>query len=198
MAKKKVRARKAMLRGTLFVYWPFIVMAIAANFYFQSEVDPTETYLYGMGFFVLAWAWWSFSVPRWRMWLIKNVDDVLLAYKTSVKNGLMWRPGHIVESTEFKSNQQGIDARRIEFDIFMGEFIEESQVMINVHGLQSGKFITELNALTKDFKGGKNSHSLMARKENITQEVKENFKFLFRSWKWVRWILDDYVKRVER
>lgn len=104
MAKKKVRARKAMLRGTLFVYWPFILVAIAANFYFQTEVDLTETYLYGTAFLVLAWVWWSFSAPRWRMWLIKNVDDVILAYKNSVKNGLMWRPGHIFESTEFKSN----------------------------------------------------------------------------------------------
>jgi hypothetical protein len=48
------------------------------------------------------WAWWSFSVPRWRRWaLIRGAADKEL-YKWGVMTGLMWPRGSIFEKKELQ------------------------------------------------------------------------------------------------
>jgi len=53
--------------------------------------------------FVLAWLWWSFSVPRWRVWAYERVSDIAELKHAAVLAGLIWPDGHIFERTEIKS-----------------------------------------------------------------------------------------------
>ena len=54
---------------------------------------------------IVAWLWWSFSVPRWREWALKNgaPDDEL--QKWGVITGLVWPKGSLFEKTEFKQKE---------------------------------------------------------------------------------------------
>lgn len=53
--------------------------------------------------FVLAWGWWSYSVPRWREWALKqpgvNSEELQKAAEVAT---LVWPKGHFFEKTEFK------------------------------------------------------------------------------------------------
>ncbi|MEW6401972.1 MAG: hypothetical protein AB1649_09240 [Chloroflexota bacterium] len=51
---------------------------------------------------VLAWVWWSFSVPRWRRWALRNGIPTEKLQKWGVIAGLVWPKGWIFEKTEFK------------------------------------------------------------------------------------------------
>jgi 8-oxo-dGTP diphosphatase len=53
--------------------------------------------------FVLAWLWWSFSVPRWRVWAYQHVSDISELKQAAVLAGLTWPDGHLFERTEIKS-----------------------------------------------------------------------------------------------
>jgi len=58
--------------------------------------------------FVLGWLWWSFSVPKWCAWAIRNGADEhetqLLA--ESGLSALVWHKGHFLEKTEFRSRNK--------------------------------------------------------------------------------------------
>jgi hypothetical protein len=53
--------------------------------------------------FVLGWLWWSYSVPRWREWALKqpgiNPDELQKAAEVAT---LVWPKGHFFEKTEFR------------------------------------------------------------------------------------------------
>jgi Na+/proline symporter len=52
---------------------------------------------------VLGWLWWSFSIPRWREWALKQpgVDPDQLQKAAEIA-GLVWPKGHFFEKTEFR------------------------------------------------------------------------------------------------
>jgi hypothetical protein len=56
-----------------------------------------------VGGFIMAWSWWSFSVPRWRVWAYERVSDIPRLKETAVAVGLTWPDGHRFERTELKS-----------------------------------------------------------------------------------------------
>lgn len=53
--------------------------------------------------FILAWLWWSLSVPRWRVWAYERVGDIAELKDAAVSAGLTWPDGHPFERTEIKS-----------------------------------------------------------------------------------------------
>jgi hypothetical protein len=57
--------------------------------------------------FVLSWLWWSYSVPRWREWALKqpgiNPDELQKAAEVAT---LVWPKGHFFEKTEFKTKKK--------------------------------------------------------------------------------------------
>lgn len=55
--------------------------------------------------FVAAWTWWSFNIPKWRLWAYERVSDVETLKGWAVAVGLTWPDGHIFEKTEIKSEQ---------------------------------------------------------------------------------------------
>lgn len=53
----------------------------------------------------VGWLWWSFSVPRWRQWALKNGAAESELQKWAVITGLVWPKGSIFEKTEFKAKE---------------------------------------------------------------------------------------------
>ena len=49
---------------------------------------------------VLAWPWWSVSVPRWRRWALNRGVDAKQLQKAAVCTGLVWPKGWPFEKTE--------------------------------------------------------------------------------------------------
>ena len=57
-----------------------------------------------VGTVVAAWLWWSWSLPRWRVWALENVEDLDAFISAAVAEQLMWPPGHLLEKTEIRSD----------------------------------------------------------------------------------------------
>jgi hypothetical protein len=49
---------------------------------------------------ILAWPWWSISVPKWRRWALARGADADQLQKVGVRTGLVWPKGCIFEKTE--------------------------------------------------------------------------------------------------
>jgi hypothetical protein len=56
--------------------------------------------------FISGWLWWSFSVPRWREWALKQPgvteDELQVAAELAL---LVWPKGNIFEKTEIKTKK---------------------------------------------------------------------------------------------
>ena len=53
--------------------------------------------------FIVAWLWWSVSMPKWRLWALERVSDVASLKRRAVSVGLTWPDGHPLARTEIKS-----------------------------------------------------------------------------------------------
>ncbi len=60
----------------------------------------------GVGGWVAAWTWWSWAIPRWRIWALCNVTDWRELKERAVAVKLTWPDGHIFEKTEIRSAKQ--------------------------------------------------------------------------------------------
>jgi hypothetical protein len=49
---------------------------------------------------IVAWPWWSLTVPKWRRWALKRGADAEQLQKVAVRTGLVWPRGCIFEKTE--------------------------------------------------------------------------------------------------
>ena len=56
--------------------------------------------------FLAAWGWWSFSVPRWRLWAYERVSSTGAVQARALLAGLVWPRGSFLERTEIKSAAQ--------------------------------------------------------------------------------------------
>jgi hypothetical protein len=64
--------------------------------------------------FVLAWLWWSYAVPRWRLWAYERVSDIAALKERAVAVGLTWPDGHAFGRTELKSARQRARERELD------------------------------------------------------------------------------------
>jgi len=55
---------------------------------------------------VLAWIWWSITIPKWRIWALQNVDHWPELETAAIEAKLTWPRGSIFEKTEIKSREQ--------------------------------------------------------------------------------------------
>jgi hypothetical protein len=73
-------------------------------------IDPNVRYVlagsFAIGGWIGAWTWWSWSVPRWRLWALRVVDDWPRLKEAAVKTLLTWPDGSPFEKTEIKSERQ--------------------------------------------------------------------------------------------
>lgn len=67
--------------------------------------------------FVAGWGWWSWSLPRWRVWALEHVEDLDALMQQAIAEKLIWPLGHPLEKTEIKpaalrAREEAIIARR--------------------------------------------------------------------------------------
>ena len=58
---------------------------------------------------ILAWPYWSVSVPRWRHWALVRGVDAKKLQKAAVSTGLGWPRGWIFEKTEIPPRKKEHD-----------------------------------------------------------------------------------------
>jgi hypothetical protein len=56
--------------------------------------------------FILAWCWWSFTVPRWRRWALGRGAPPDKLQRLAAQTGLVWPKGWVFEKTEFKVDDE--------------------------------------------------------------------------------------------
>jgi hypothetical protein len=101
-AKPCLNIAAAILTGHLLVNLPVLIImcgfVYAGIYHIKDNLWPVF-FLLG---FVFAWMWWSFMVPRWRRWALKQGAPEEKLQKWAVATGLTWTKGSIFERTEFK------------------------------------------------------------------------------------------------
>ncbi len=105
----------AVLVGILLVNGPVLVLLVGPSFLAvrsgQERFWPATLALS----LVAAWSWWSFSVPRWRLWAYERVQSTGALQWWALATGLVWPRGSVFERTEFKSashRQRELDLER--------------------------------------------------------------------------------------
>jgi hypothetical protein len=104
----KVSNGYAILIGTLWVNVPvFVIMFggwigipwLAVHFF--PKGPPLSTFVISLVLaawvlipFALAWTWWSFNVPRWRVWALARCADRAAFERDAIKSGLVWDESH--------------------------------------------------------------------------------------------------------
>lgn len=94
---------KAIAIGHLLATLPILLGFGIPLFALVWSTHPFYLKLFlGLLLFVLAWAWWSLVVPRWRMWALRQGADPHDLQWWGVATGLVYPKGWIFERTEFR------------------------------------------------------------------------------------------------
>lgn len=112
--KGTVTVGRAILWGTCMVNGPVFTLCVgplAALGYLQKiGVIAKHDGWIGLIVFpvclVLAWSWWSFMIPKWRLWAYERVENIQQLKAEAVQVGLTWPEGHVLGKTEWKSDRQ--------------------------------------------------------------------------------------------
>jgi hypothetical protein len=112
---KSISVNKAIIVGTVWVNGPVLPLIVGpALMVFISGApykgEPSKAVLWGTLFafilgFLAAWSWWSYMVPRWRVWAWTHVKNVRELRIRAVQAGVIWPKGHFFEKTEFRSKE---------------------------------------------------------------------------------------------
>jgi len=120
--KKKKSIKEVINWGYVFISVPSIIIAFSlVLFVFNFEDlflnEPFDLHIFWriniviIAFiigFILSWLYWSFAIPKWRIWAYKNVEkkeweDLMWA---AVDAHLVWEPGHPFEATEIRNETE--------------------------------------------------------------------------------------------
>jgi hypothetical protein len=121
----KVTIDQAISRGTRVVNGPvWLILAVPAvvlvvcRYYLHVDTNSRR---FGIPFLILftacftaAWLWWSFAVPKWRLWAYERVDNIPELKRRAVAAMLIWPDGSIFSRTEIKSAEHAQRERRLE------------------------------------------------------------------------------------
>ena len=114
--KKTLHVAIAILVGQLIVNLPVMLIILGAygiGIAVLLTLVDTFPFFQGWGFLIGilvliivgplgGWLWWSFSVPRWRKWALRNGVPEDKLQKWAVSTGLVWPKGSVFEKTEFR------------------------------------------------------------------------------------------------
>lgn len=118
-ANKTVSVSYAIVRGLLYVNGPVLLFTFGPMLTLlwlqPTWLDEHIPKGFAAGAFALglfsvslaaAWGWWSFAVPRWRIWTYERVTNISHLKTRVVRVGLTWPDDHLFAKTEFKSIAQ--------------------------------------------------------------------------------------------
>ena len=101
MSKTYLPIWKAILAGWLVVNAPAIIIMVVVLLVGMA-IMPNAWWIFLLIAFILGWTWWSYTVPRWRRWAIKQGADADRLQRWAVITGLVWPKGSRFEKTEFR------------------------------------------------------------------------------------------------
>ena len=92
--------RKINLPIPFIMFGVFLGVVTLGVFVIKSTILIVASFPLG---FIAGWLYWSYSVPRWRKWALKqpgiNPDELQAAAEAAL---LVWPKGHFFEKTEIK------------------------------------------------------------------------------------------------
>jgi len=97
---------RAILIGILFVNIPVLTFLVGPLFillHFNPEPGNLG-FIALAGGVVIAWLWWSVTIPKWRLWSYKRVSDINKLKEKAINAGLTWPHGSFFARTEIKSS----------------------------------------------------------------------------------------------
>ena len=100
------------------MFLPMILLFPAITHFENNNVLASLLIFFSALFFgfLAAWCWWSFTIPKWRLWAYEKVQDISLLKQKAVGIGLVWPDGHFFEKTEFKSAEHEAREKAFEND----------------------------------------------------------------------------------
>ena len=102
---------KAVVVGHLIVNGPVVVIIALVGWVGNAVIGSRQAWAtsWPIGWVVgllagcaVAWVWWSWSVPRWRRWAIKQGAAPDQLQRLAAATLLVWPEGSIFERTEFR------------------------------------------------------------------------------------------------
>jgi hypothetical protein len=102
-SRRTLTPGKAVLVGTLVVNVPVFILLLGPGFA-ATRLGYVDWFLPVLGAsFFLGWGWWSFALPRWRLWAYERVSSTGEVHDRALASGLVWPRGSLPERTEFQS-----------------------------------------------------------------------------------------------
>jgi hypothetical protein len=101
--EEPISPQEAVGKGNLFVNAPVKFILIAGMILGSLLIATKHLYLGITSFpagFVIAWLWWSCTVPLWRDWAADRGADPDETQWLAERQKLVWPRGHIFEKTE--------------------------------------------------------------------------------------------------
>jgi hypothetical protein len=94
---------KAVLVGSVVVNGPVLLLLFGPAFA-ATRLGYEDWFLLVLcASFFLGWGWWSFALPRWRLWAYERVASTGEVHVRALASGLVWPRGSFPERTEFQS-----------------------------------------------------------------------------------------------
>ena len=119
-SEKLLSIEQAIRRGLLFVNIPvFLIIALPVIISIIIPESWNINAIVGIAIIpsiILAWVWWSWALPKWRLWAVKKVDDIELLFDKAIEAQLMWPVGHFFQKTELSSAKQKRELRKTMFE----------------------------------------------------------------------------------
>jgi hypothetical protein len=82
---------------------PVLVSILAAGVTGSGLFGPTGAIVGVLAGSMVAWVWWSWSVPKWRRWALSRGAPADRLQRLAAMTLLVWPKGWIFERTEFRS-----------------------------------------------------------------------------------------------
>lgn len=104
--KSPLTAERAVLLGHLIVNLPvlgIIGLGYVLGYVVAGPIWGMIGLLLGV---MVAWLWWSISVPRWREWAKRRGADEERTQFLGQRSGLVWPKGSIFEKTELQPRKK--------------------------------------------------------------------------------------------
>lgn len=100
----EITVEGAIKKGHRVVTWPVsIIMFGTWGVCFYVGVETAIYWIIPVGFLLgplFGWLYWSFSVPKWKLWSLRNVRNVHEWKERAIKEKLIWTDGSPFAKTE--------------------------------------------------------------------------------------------------
>ena len=131
---------RALLYGHLLITLPILagfVLVLLVPFLFVQvwEGQPSWFVLAWLGLLLVwtlaGWIWWALTLPRWRLWALRRVEDPRALRRWAVVTGLEWPRDHwlgaLMAKTEIKGKAHALEETEIELLALLRELVREDR-----------------------------------------------------------------------